>query len=67
MSKENDDKMYCRQCTKEIESDKGICHECFCPICYAFLNDCVCCKFCPLDNQCVCDDNLLSATEEDLT
>ena len=41
MSKENDDKMYCRKCTKEIESDKGICHDCFCSVCYAHLNDCV--------------------------
>ena len=65
LTKEGDDKMYCRQCTKEIESNKGICHDCFCFICYAFLDDCVCCKICPPTNQCVCDDhNLLSATEE---
>ena len=66
MSKENDDKMYCRQCTKEIESDKGICHGCFCSVCYGFLDDCVCCKICPPNNQCLCDDdNLVSSLEEE--
>ena len=58
--------MQCRQCNKEIEFTKGICHDCFCPICYGFLNDCVCCKFCSLYNQCVCDDvNLLSGSAEE--
>ena len=58
-------KIFCRQCTKEIPSDKGICHDCFCLICYAFLADCVCCKFCPPHNVCICkDNNSLSSSEE---
>ena len=67
MSKENDDKMYCRKCTKEIEKDKGICHDCFCSVCYGHLDDCVCCNICPPNDQCVCDDdNLFSSIEENL-
>ena len=63
--KSTDTGMQCRQCNKEIEFTKGICHDCFCPICFGFLDDCVCCKFCSPYNQCVCDDvNLLSGSEE---
>ena len=65
MNVEGDNKLYCRKCTKEFEGDKGICHDCFCSVCYAHLNDFVCCKFCPPNNQCVCDDdNLLSDIEK---
>lgn len=61
-----DGKMCCRQCTKEIPSDWGICHDCFCLICYAFLNDCVCCKFCPPNIQCMCIDNNPSTDTEEI-
>ena len=59
MTKDDDGKMYCRQCAKEIEFDKGICHDCFCFFCYAFLDKCVCCKICPRDGpaQCICDES----------
>ena len=64
MSQE-DGKMLCRQCTKEIRFDKGICHDCFCFICYAFLSDCVCCKFCPPNTVCICKSNSsLSSADE---
>ena len=50
------DKLFCKKCSKEITSDKGICHDCFCNICYAHLNDCVCCKLHLNHNeQCLCD------------
>ena len=52
-----DDKLFCRKCSKEITSDKGICHDCFCKICYAHLKDCVCCKFHPdVNAQCLCGE-----------
>ena len=58
---EDNGRMLCRRCNKQIEFTKGICHDCFCPICFGFLDDCVCCKFCPPNNQCLCDDtNLFS-------
>ena len=50
-----DDKLLCRKCNKEIESDKGVCHDCFCGTCYGHLNDCACCKFCCDFGQCLCD------------
>ena len=50
-----DDKLLCRKCNKEIESDKGVCHYCFCGTCYEHLNDCICCKFCSDFGQCLCD------------
>ena len=65
MNNEEDDKLCCRKCTKEIEQGKGICHDCFCGICYAHLADCVCCKFCPPHNQCQCDETNV-VTEENL-
>ena len=53
-----DDKLFCKKCSKEIMSDKGICHDCFCNICYAHLNDCVCCKLHLNHNeQCLCDQD----------
>ena len=56
-----DDKLLCRKCSKEISSDKGICHDCFCSICYANLNDCVCCKLClNPDVLCLCDQDTKS-------
>ena len=58
-----DGKTFCRQCSKEIPFDKGICHDCFCFICYDFLKDCVCCKFCPPTAVCICKD-FNSSTEE---
>ena len=58
-----DGKMMCRNCSKEIPFDKGICHDCFCSICYSFLSDCVCCKFCPPAAVCTCQD-YNSSTEE---
>ena len=58
-----DGKMMCKQCSKEIPFDKGICHECFCFICYGFLSDCVCCKICPPAAVCTCKDTN-SSTEE---
>ena len=66
MNKEGDDKLYCRKCTKEIKSDKGICEDCFCSTCYSHLNDCVCCKFCPVFSQCICykDEKFLDSADE---
>ena len=55
-----DDKTFCRKCSKEISSDKGICHDCFCKICYANLDDCVCCKLCSNFNQCLCNEDTKS-------
>ena len=58
-----DGKTLCKQCSKEIPFDKGICHDCFCFICFGFLSDCVCCRICPSKAVCSCkDDN--SSTEE---
>ena len=69
MSKEGDDKLYCRKCTKEIETGKGVCYDCFCATCYGHLDDCVCCNLCPSINQCTCDKDvdLVSDTEKNLS
>ena len=54
-----DDKLVCGKCSKEITSDKGICHDCFCSKCYAHLNDCVCCKLCfNFNGQCLCSKEI---------
>ena len=59
-----DGKTLCRKCSKEIPFDKGICHDCFCFICYGFLSDCVCCKICPPAAVCTCKDYNNSSSEE---
>ena len=58
-----DGKTMCRNCGKEISFDKGICHDCFCFICFGFLSDCVCCRICPPAAECTCKDNNSSIEE----
>ena len=63
MQKENDDKIYCRKCEKEIPEVNGVCHDCFCKECYLILGECNCCKFCIGPAQCVCNDDTVSCSD----
>ena len=63
MQKEDDDKTYCRKCTKEIPEENTVCNDCFCKECYSILGECNCCKFCIGPAQCVCNEDAFSISD----
>lgn len=49
----------CRQCKTKLGCSETICTDCFCGICFAFRDDCDCCKICNIQSngQCCCYDS----------